>query len=290
MDVLFDTDTGDPDDFFALCVLAGHPRVNVRAVTVTPGTRGQVGILRAALRRLELADVPIGARDPDHEKDCVSGFLRKTLQKPPEAPPDGFGHEVLAGALRQWPRAVLVTGAPVHNVALLLEHHQDVAVHRWVAQGGFAGDNVVPPEHRLPKFAGMETCSTFNFGGGSQAALAALDSDRIAQRDLVSKNVCHDVCYDRSVHERLGDVRDTNAGKRLLFDSMEQYLRKHKQGKLFHDPLAACVAIERSIADFREVEVYRENREWGSRLAQGTNTFIAVAVDKGRFWDVLLES
>ena len=77
---------------------------------------------------------------------------------------------------------------------------------------------------------------------------------------------------------------------RLLFDSMEQYLRKHKQGKLFHDPLAACVAIDRSIAEFREVEVYRENRKWGSRLAQGTNTFIAVAVDKGRFWDVLLES
>ena len=30
-----------------------------------------------------------------------------------------------------------------------------VILKRWVAQGGFAGDSVVPPEHRLAKFAGM---------------------------------------------------------------------------------------------------------------------------------------
>ena len=289
IDILFDTDTGDPDDFFALCVLAGHPRVHVRAVTVTPGTRGQVGSLRAALRRLELADIPVGARDPDHDKDCVSGFLRKALGKPRDAAPDGLGHEVLAGALQQWPHAIVVTGAPVHNLALLLQEHEDLSLDRWVAQGGFAGDSVVPPEHRLTKFAGRETCSTFNFGGGSEAALTALGSDRIARRDLVSKNVCHDVWYDPAIHERLRQVRDTNPGKRLLFDTMEQYLRKHKQGKLFHDPLATCVAIDPSIAELREVEIYRENREWGSRLAQGTNTFITVAIDKQRFWDVLLE-
>jgi hypothetical protein len=40
-------------------------------------------------------------------------------------------------------------------------------IERWVAQGGFAGDELVAPEHRLPKFAGRELCETLcllNYG------------------------------------------------------------------------------------------------------------------------------
>ena len=36
IDVVFDMETGDPDDFFTLCLLTAHPKVNLRAVTVTP--------------------------------------------------------------------------------------------------------------------------------------------------------------------------------------------------------------------------------------------------------------
>jgi hypothetical protein len=43
-------------------------------------------------------------------------------------------------------------------------------IERWVAQGGFAGDNIVPPEYRLKKFEGKIYCPTFNFGGDSKAA------------------------------------------------------------------------------------------------------------------------
>ena len=35
-DVVWDMETGDPDDFLTLLMLAGHPQVNLRAVTVTP--------------------------------------------------------------------------------------------------------------------------------------------------------------------------------------------------------------------------------------------------------------
>lgn len=38
IDVVWDMETGDPDDFLTLLFLIGHPNVNLKAVTVTPGT------------------------------------------------------------------------------------------------------------------------------------------------------------------------------------------------------------------------------------------------------------
>ena len=34
-DVVWDMETGDPDDFLTLLLLLGHPQVNLKAVTVT---------------------------------------------------------------------------------------------------------------------------------------------------------------------------------------------------------------------------------------------------------------
>lgn len=41
MDIIFDMETQDPDDMFALCFLGSHPAVKLRAVTVTPGSKAQ---------------------------------------------------------------------------------------------------------------------------------------------------------------------------------------------------------------------------------------------------------
>jgi inosine-uridine nucleoside N-ribohydrolase len=67
-DVVFDMETQDPDDFLCLLFLASHPRVNLKAVTITPGSREQIGIVRWALRTLSLDGLPVGAvaRHLDH--------------------------------------------------------------------------------------------------------------------------------------------------------------------------------------------------------------------------------
>lgn len=76
LDVVWDMETGDPDDFLTLLLLLGHPRVNLRGVTITPGTPDQVGVVRHALA-LFGRDIPVGAFDLDHATgsggSCVSG-------------------------------------------------------------------------------------------------------------------------------------------------------------------------------------------------------------------------
>lgn len=287
MDILFDMETRDPDDALTLCLLATHPDATLRSVTINPGTRAQVGLVRHLLQRLGRSDVPVGARAPDHDKDAVSPFHRAWLGEVPPADPDAVAHELLARALHEHPGAVLLTGAPLHNLRLLLGQHPEARVARWVAQGGFAGDEVVPPEHRLAKFAGLRTCPTFNFNGDPKGALLALASDRIATRDLVSKNVCHGFVYDRALHARLAPIRGATAGLALIHEAMAVYLEDDGPGKMLHDPLAACVAIRRDIATFREVEIYRERGEWGARPASETRTFITIAADPARFFEIM---
>ena len=71
-DVVWDMETGDPDDFLTLLLLLGHPQVNLKAVTVTPGTREQVGLVRQALAWFE-RDIPVGAYNINHIRTLAWG-------------------------------------------------------------------------------------------------------------------------------------------------------------------------------------------------------------------------
>jgi len=58
-------------------------------------------------------------------------------------------------------------------------------------------------------------------------------------------------------------------------------------GKAFHDPLAACCAIDESIGEWAEVELYREKGAWGSRLAPGSGIWIIIGYDREKFFQTL---
>jgi inosine-uridine nucleoside N-ribohydrolase len=62
MRVVWDMETGDPDDFLTLLFLLGHPGVELAGVTLTPGTPDQIGVVRHALGLFE-RDIPVGAFD-----------------------------------------------------------------------------------------------------------------------------------------------------------------------------------------------------------------------------------
>lgn len=289
MNVVFDMETSDPDDFLTLCFLGAHPKVNLVAVTITPGTQEQVGLVKWALKNvIGDNDLPIGVFDLNREDGCVSEFHYKIGHSPTKIKVDTSGADVLYNAFTKFPDVTLLTGGPLKNLHQLLLKYPDVKIPRWVAQGGFAGDSLVPPEHRLAKFTGRETCPTFNFNGDPKGALLAFASNNFGKKVLVSKNVCHGTLYDEYFHQRYCDIKDTNRGTKIISSTMGIYLTRHPAGKMLHDPLAACVLLDESICEFTEVEVYRSKGEWGSRKANDTNTFISISVDKQKFEDTFM--
>lgn len=68
---------------------------------------------------------------------------------------------------------------------------------------------------------------------------------------------------------------------------MEVYLRDYPQGKLLHDLLAACCAIDMRIGTWAEVVLYRENGQWGAMHFPGSGTWIITDYDHEKFLEVL---
>lgn len=282
MNTLFDMETADPDDFLTLCFLLSHPKVNLRAVTVTPGGRKQVGLVKTVLERMGV-DIPVGARTPEHPKNAVSSYYEKVLGSIPEMKADDEGWQIIKHTLIEYPDLTIITGAPLTNLHNLFLNAPLAKIDRWVGQGGFAGDNVVPKELRLPKFDGMNTCPTFNFNGNPKGALFLLGTDQITKRLLVSKNVCHGEVYTKELHERYKAVKDRDECTRLIYKAMDLYLKKRPEGKKLHDPLAACVAINPEVCEFKPVEIYREKGKWGAKLNSESNTRISIKANRELF-------
>lgn len=285
INIAWDMETADPDDVFTLCLLSHHPKVNLVCVTVTPGTKGQIGLVKDILKSLDV-NIPVGSKNPDHPKDCVSAFHYKWLGKIGPAEPDGIGCNILYDALQKYPDLVVVCGASLGNIGALLD--KNIELSKIVVQGGFAGDNIVPPEDRLEKFNGKITCPTFNLNGDVQSALKVLSSDKIKERVFVSKNVCHGVKYDQDMHHFMDPFQHRNRGLNAIYKGMRIYLCDHPNGKAFHDPLAACCAINPEVCKFESVALYRSKGEWGCSKEAPHNALISVKVDVQKFRTTLV--
>lgn len=263
----WDMETADPDDVMTLAILATHPRANLLGVTVTPGGPDQVALIRYVLDKLG-SKALVGAGVPKPDKRYVSEFHYKWLgcerKMGSFAASVPLAEEVIHQVLMLHPETSFITGAKLTNIANYLRTSQG-RIRSITVQGGFAGDSVVPPEWRLPKFAGRETCPTFNLAGDTPAAFEVVTSSLVGMRNFVSKNVCHGLAWDPAWHERVRNVPRT-AGMDLVFEGMELYLQKKPEGKLCHDPFAACCALVESCAEWRTIELYREKGEWGSKL------------------------
>ncbi len=285
--ISWDMETADPDDVFTLCLLATHPKVDLLSVTVHPGSKHQIGVVKHILSKLDKSEIMVGSAKIDHPKQCVSEFHYKWLGNIGASEPDGIGSDIIGYSWEE-NNYKIVTGAALTNVANFLSNPNKPSIEEIVIQGGFAGDSVVPLEYRLDKFKGKETCPTFNLNGNIEAAKQIIASSVFRTKRFVSKNVCHGIIYDNEMHERIKPHRHNNAGLNLIIEGMERYLTKKSYGKAFHDPLAACTAISADCCEFREVEIYREKGEWGSRLKTGTNTFISIKCNRDKFEQVLI--
>ena len=360
LNMVFDMETHDPDDYLTLLLLLGHPHVNLVAVTITPGSPYQVGLVRRTLALFGREDVRVGAGNLDHPKSCVSSWHERAYgQITPSRDAEGAGALLAEVCDRD---TTLLTGAPLKNLGAAMEHDH-FELGRWVAQGGFAGAGVVPEHKQLEKFKGLKTVATFNFNGAPKAALRALEHEAIGERWCVSKNVCHGVVYTEAVHEWLEPRTEGELHLEMIWQGMESYLAKkraryastrptvltardvethpevrlidpssearivpladalaaaeearldlivvdHRQspcvvepgrveatieeipsyGKKMHAPLAACCAIDPTIGEWAEVELFRERGRWGSRIRPGSGTNIIVDYDHQKFLEIL---
>lgn len=145
----------DPDDVLTLIFLAGHPLVDLKAVTLVPGTMEQVQLIDSILREFEV-EIPIGVHNP-HKGTTTKHwyfalFPTSTTQEMRSEVQDAT--DVLTELVDE--STIVVTGGPLTNIARVLQPIDEGKT--WVpaalyAQGGFAGVNVVPEKFSRSKKA-----------------------------------------------------------------------------------------------------------------------------------------
>ncbi|MDZ4766548.1 MAG: nucleoside hydrolase [Chloroflexota bacterium] len=147
---LIDTDTAS-DDAVAILMALRHPDADVKAITVVSGNMPVERGTRNALYTVELTgkDVPVymGAprpltREPAHAEwfHGSDGFGEMNYPPPTRQPASGHAVDAIIDTIRANPGIVLVTLAPLTNIALAVSQAPDIVanVSRCVVMGGAA--------------------------------------------------------------------------------------------------------------------------------------------------------
>lgn len=169
---------------------------------------------------------------------------------------------------------VIISGGALTPVARLLRDGGRIGC--LVANGGFAGDNVVAPDQRLRKFRGRNTVREYNFGLDVASTDFVLKSNRIDRIFLVGKNVCH-------------SPENTAMG---IWRESEDFLSQFpiRLGKRLHDLLAACEGLALAglsdiplSCEYRDVYPFStgisgDRTEWGSSYEPTEYRMVTAAV------------
>lgn len=280
--LIIETDIGhDPDDLFAICYLAAAG-VNIRAICVTPGDTDQIAIARLLCDEIGL-DIPIGAAQLGRTK-WSSGSIHHALLnrygRRLAAEADMTGIEAITSVTRRDGGELFVIG-PVTSVGAYLAAHsaERCPFTRATMQGGFVPYSTYRPTHTLAKFEGKAWVPTFNLNGDRKAAQVFLNAPM--PRQMVGKNVCHTVQFDRERFARFG--KPINRASELFHEAASLYLETH-DSKAFHDPTAAVCHLHPEVGLWMDGKTTK--REGGWTTVPGEDK-VLVDLDHEAMWSHL---
>lgn len=285
MNIIVETDIGrDADDFFALCYLLST-NVNIKAITISPGDKDQVAVVKFILNYLGIS-IPVGSAKPCRDKKSVGGVHPKILRRynsPERCEPDGLGKEIILDTLKSYPDCELFCIGPLHNVGDFLIDNPSVAISRCTMQGGFASYELFEPETKLEKFNSMITCPTFNLGGYKRGAIALTTTSQIGEKLFAGKNVCHSIsCTPEILHEKSALAKDCPS-MNLFLETLELFFESGAPYKCFHDPTAAVCMLHPEIGTWINGTLYYEEGKWGTELG-GTHK-VLVDINREQLWN-----
>jgi inosine-uridine nucleoside N-ribohydrolase len=295
--VIVDCDPGH-DDVFALWFAAGHPSLDLLAVTTVGGNAPLEHTTRNARIALSVAgvtDVPVaaGAAEPLvrplHTAEWIhgeNGLGGPELPEPTVPLDPRTATELIADTLAasDEPVAIIATG-PITNVAVLLRDRPEVAgrIREIVWMGGSTERGNVRPYAEFNAWVDPEALDLVVRSG--------------VRFTMVGLNVTHRALVTAAVRERLAGAgtRTSAFGEELL----EFFC--HKNDEVFgmpdgplHDPVAVAVLADPGSVELRHTRLDVEltgsettgatSVDLDGMLRREPNAWVATALDVDRFW------
>lgn len=272
--VIVEMETGDIDDVLTLIWMLLNPKINILCICVVPGSPAQIGLIQTITKKYN-KNIPIGCADEKSSMIPTKSY-HTIFNYDICEDPIPFGYELINKYNNK--DVTLFTIGPIKSAIKAIQKYPKLEFSNWVGQGGFAGVGVVPTELIMDKFKNQVTCATFNFGSKADDILQLLK--HVKTTHLVSKNVCHRFLYteefDKIIPKDIQTIMQQRYGDDLF-----------TKQKAMHDLLAVVSLVDKSAFEFREVELFMEKRQWGSKLKTGSNVFISVDYHQNNVYDVL---
>jgi inosine-uridine nucleoside N-ribohydrolase len=292
--ILLDCDPGH-DDAIALLLAAGHPGIDLRAVTTVAGNGQLDAVTRNARAVATLAglDVPVaaGAEGRPGLEVAVEIHGESALDGPPlpapEVPLDPRPARALITEAPE-PYTLVATG-PLTNVAAALDGLPDGLVREVVWMGGSTERGNCAPY------------AEFNAWADPEAAEAVLASG--IPFTMIGLNLTHQALATPDVIERIGAIgtplAEWTCGVLGFFASTYRDVFGFAAPPV-HDPCAVALvaepAVVRTVPAFVAVETAgRWTRgatvvDLDARLGHAPNARVAVELDVARFWTMVVDA
>ncbi len=282
MRLIVETDIGhDPDDFFAITYLIAAS-VQIDAILVTPGDPDQLAIAQLIRRKCSAGTLVASKPSDSHEpRKLSSGSIHHELLKRYHCsltgPFDAWGDEAIA--LTKEPETELFVIGPASSVGMHLRKGGSPFA-RATMQGGFVPYPLYRPSVILDKFEGASYMPTFNLNDDRKGAEAFLAAPM--PRQMVGKNVCHTVVFDK---ERFATFQPPkNRAAELFHEAANLYFAKH-DSKKFHDPIAAVCHLHPEVGTWIKGKTVKERDGW-TTTPNGADD-ILVDIDREKAWHYL---
>lgn len=298
--VIIDCDPGH-DDVFALWLAAGHPGVELQAVTTVGGNvplRHTARNARIALTVAGIQDVPVAAgadRPLVRELQTAewihgeNGLGGPSLPEPTVPLDPRTATELMVDVLQASsdPVTIIATG-PITNVAILLRDRPEQArrIREIVWMGGSTERGNVTPY------------AEFNAWVDPEALRLVLDSG--VPFTMVGLNVTHTALVTAAVRERLAAIGTATAG--FGDELLEFFCRTNDEvfglpdGPL-HDPVAVAAVADPSLVTrcHTRIDVELTGTETAGAtstdldgvLGREPNAWAAMTLDVERFWSAM---
>jgi purine nucleosidase len=302
--IIIDCDPGI-DDALALVFAHGNPDLELLGITTVAGNVDLGQATANALRVCEFAgmpEVPVTAgcprpllRPARHARDVhgSSGLGAARIPPASSGPADGHAVDYLAAAISADPGQItLIAIGPLTNIALALRRYPDLVsqVGKFVIMGGSAGRGNVTPAAEFNIAADPEAAAIV-FGAGWPVTMIGLDVTLQARATAAVRDRM------RGLGRLAGD---------LLLPSLSGYHGNSRgpgpepaAGPAVHDVCAVAGVAAPGLITFvpARVEVETAGR-WTAGMtvtdfaapAGDGNAQVAVAIDVGGFWDLVLDA
>lgn len=278
MDLIVETDIGhDPDDLFAISYLIAAG-VNIRAILISPGDPDQIAIARFLCKEFGL-NIPIGVSKTDRTK-LSSGSIHHELLKeyncPLEEKADGLGVDIIQNVIANYPDSELFVIGPVSSIGKYMAKYPETHFKRATMQGGFLPYSLHRPKNQHSDFEGKNSMPTFNLNGDRISGVTFL-SGNIGKRQIVGKNICHTVLFNKEVWTKT---------KNDLFDkAASMYFERH-DSKKFHDPTAAVCHLHPEIGTWFRGNTIKEQNGWTTK-SNLDGDYVLADIDYNLLWSHL---